>query len=403
MKIALINMTHKGSTGKIMLQIAESVRKSGDEARTYSPILFSRSGKQAPFVSDNHFSWGTFAEGAFHYYAGSFFGLNGMLSRNGTKKLLDDLERFGPDVIHLHNLHGFCINLPMLFSYIKEKRKKVVWTLHDCWAFTGHCPHFVFEGCEKWKSNCNRCPRHRYYPKSYVDDSKRMYRLKKQWFTGVDDIMLVTPSRWIADLTRQSFLGGYPVKVINNGVNLSVFRPMDSDFKTKYKCEKQKIILGVALGWSDRKGLDIFETLASRLEHSDYRIVLVGTDERIDRELPKNIISIHRTESQLELAEIYTAADVFVNPTREDTFPTVNIEALACGTPVVTFRTGGSPEIADASCGISVDVGDIDEMEREIRRIVLENPYSKEACLKRASCFNADEKFDEYVKLYKSL
>ena len=403
MKIAHINMTHNGSTGRIMLQIADTVRQAGHEAKTYAPMIFSRVKKQPPLMQPGHYTWGTLAESAIHYYAGSFLGINGMLSRSGTKRLLQDLDSFQPDVIHLHNLHNFCVNLPMLFRYIKRNRIKVVWTLHDCWSFTGHCPHFVMAGCEKWKTGCYSCPSHRSYPRSYVDDSRRMYRAKKRWFTDVENLTLVTPSQWLADLTRQSFLGCYPVKVIHNGIDLSVFRPVENDFKIRHQCAEQKLILGVAFGWSNRKGLDVFKQLAERLDSDKYRIVLVGTDERIDRELPANILSIHRTASQQELAELYTAADVLVNPTREDTFPTVNMEALACGTPVITFRSGGSPEIPDETCGTVVAVDDVDAMEREILRVCTQTPYSTEACLKRARQFDMDEKFREYTELYEAL
>lgn len=402
MKIAHINMTHSGSTGRIMLQIAETVRKAGHEARTYAPIAFSRLRKQTPLSAPGHYTWGTTAQSAVHYYAGSFWGLNGLLSYRGTRALLRELDHFQPDVLHLHNLHNFCINLPMLFNYIKKNNIKVVWTLHDCWSFTGHCPHFLFTGCDKWKQGCHHCPSHRRYPKSYVDDSKRMYRAKKTWFTGIQNLTLVTPSQWLADLTRESFLREYPVNVIHNGIDLSVFKPSDGDFKTQHNCIDKKIVLGVAFGWSDRKGLDVFKSLSERLNDT-YRIVLVGTDERIDAQLPPSIISIHRTESQHELAEIYTAADILVNPTREDTFPTVNLESLACGTPVITFRTGGSPEILDESCGAVVDVDDIDALDREIRRVCMEKPYKKEACMQRALQFNMNDKFKMYVELYEKI
>lgn len=399
MKIAQINMTHMGSTGRIMLQLADTAQKAGHEVKTFSPVNYSRGRKQAPLIAPNHFTWGTSVESAIHWYVGSLFGLNGRLSRKGTKKLLKRLELFKPDVLHLHNLHYFCINLPLLFDYIKKNRIRVVWTLHDCWSFTGHCPHFAFSGCEKWKDGCYDCPTHRAYPKSYVDDSRRMYKLKKQCFTGVDDLTLVTPSKWLSELVKQSFLSDYHVEVINNGIDLSVFKPTQSNFRAHYKCESKKLVLGVAFGWSERKGLDVFKQLAVSLGDT-YRIVLVGTDDMIDSELPENIISVHRTESQSDLAKIYTAADVFVNPTREDTFPTVNMEALACGTPVITFRTGGSPEIPDKSCGVVVDCNDVDGLKREICRICNERPYSQEACLVRAHAFDMNHKYREYIKLY---
>ena len=277
-----------------------------------------------------------------------------------------------------------------------------VWTLHDCWTFTGHCPHFDMFGCDKWKTGCHHCQQPISYPKTRIDNSKHMYYLKKKWFTGVKNMTLVTPSQWLAGLTRESFLREYPVKVIHNGIDLSVFKPTESDFKETYHCQDKKIVLGVSFGWGDRKGLDAFLELAKRLP-DDYRIVLIGTDENADSKLPENVISIHRTDNQVELAKIYSAADVFVNCTREDTFPTVNIEALACGIPVVTFRTGGSPEIIDGTCGSVVEKNDVDALEQEILRICTQKPFSSDACRHRAENFEMYDRFGEYIKLYEEM
>ncbi len=402
MRIAEINMLHKGSTGNIMLQIACVAREKGNEVKTYSPICFSR-GNNATFPAiDEHTYWGSKMESCFHYYVGALLGKNGMFSRRGTKQIIDDLDKFKPDIIHLHNLHAFCINLPMLFEYIKKNNIKVIWTLHDCWTFTGHCPYFDIVKCDKWKTGCHHCPQPRIYPKMYIDTSKRMYELKQKWFCGVEDMTIVTPSQWLADLVKQSFLKDYPVKVINNGIDLSIFKPTESDFGEKHGLKDKKIVLGVAFGWGYRKGLDVFIELAKRLS-DDYRIVLVGTDSTVDASLPENIISIHRTDNQTELAKIYTAADVFVIPTREENYPTVNMESIACGTPVLTFRTGGSPEIIDESCGSVVDVDDVDAMGREIIRICEHKPYTAAACLERAKSFNMYDRFEEYVKLYEEV
>jgi glycosyltransferase involved in cell wall biosynthesis len=229
-----------------------------------------------------------------------------------------------------------------------------------------------------------------------------MHNRKKALFSGLD-MTIVTPSQWLADLVKQSFLKDYPVKVIHNGIDLSVFRPTPSNFREKYGIARdKKILLGVAFGWGARKGLDVFIDLAHRLDPDHYQIVLVGTDENTDKQLPENIISIHRTQNQAELAEVYTAADLFVNPTREENYPTVNMEALACGTPVLTFRTGGSPEILDETCGAVVACDDVDAMEREIIRICAEAPYSEAACLKRAEGFDHNQRFEEYIHLYES-
>lgn len=400
MRIAQINMIPYGSTGKIMLQIAETARKHGHEVRTYSTIPYDKNEHTAAPPKENHFVWGSEKENKIHYYLGSALGRNGCFSKNGTKELIEDLKRFQPDIVHLHNLHKFCINLPLLFGYLKESNVKVVWTLHDCWAMTGQCPYFTMTKCDKWKTSCYQCPQLEVYPKSRIDNSKKMFQWKKAWFTGIKDMAIVTPSQWLADIVKQSFLKDYPVQVINNGIDLAVFRPTKSDFREKYNITPdKKLLLGVAFGWGKRKGLDVFVELSKRLNEK-FEIVLVGTDGNVDTQIPANIISIHKTQNQRELAEIYTAADLFVNPTREENYPTVNMEAIACGTPVLTFRTGGSPEIVDETCGSVVDCDDIDGMEKEIRRICAEQPYSMEQCLEKAQSFDMNLKFEEYVKLY---
>lgn len=402
MRIASLNMVPYGSTGKIMLQIAQVARQQGHEAITYSTELYSVQGRQETAAIPGHSTWGSFRENQIHYILGSTLGRNGCYSKGGTKKLVRELENFQPDVLHLHNLHSFCIHFPTLFRYIKKNNVRVVWTLHDCWTFTGQCPHFDMFGCEKWKTGCHHCQQPMTYPKSRIDNSRHMYQLKKKWFTGVQNMTLVTPSQWLAELTRESFLKDYPVKVIPNGIDLSVFKPTDSDFRKKHGCEDKKILLGVAFGWGDRKGLDVFLELAKRLDNS-YQIVLVGTDDSVDRQLPENIISIRRTHDQQELAEIYTAADLFVNATREETLGLVNVEALACGTPVLTFRTGGSPETIDETCGAVVEKNDVDALEKELIRICAEAPYSVENCIKRANSFHMYDQFGQYVKLYEEI
>ena len=258
----------------------------------------------------------------------------------------------------------------------------------------------VMAKCDKWKTGCYSGPRYRLYPYTFVDRTKQMWKLKKSWFGGVEDMTIVTPSRWLADLVKQSFLNGYDVRVINNGIDLDIFKPTAGNFREKYTLQDKKIVLGVASGWGYRKGLDVFIELSKRLPE-DYKIVLVGTDDSVDKKLPPEILSIHRTCDQQELAQIYTAADVFVNPTREENFPTVNIESLACGTPVLTYRTGGSPECIDASCGIVVDRNDEEALYHAILQIAEKKPFSPEACRQRALQFSEKEKYNEYVQLYR--
>ncbi len=394
MKIVAINLCHYGSTGRIMLQIADRAREQGHEVYT-----FSRAWDKQPPAPVGHAFFGTVLDNVIHHTVGPFFGKNEMLSARGTRMLIRRLEEIAPDVIHLHNLHGWYIHVPVLFDYIRKKGIRVVWTLHDCWAFTGNCCYFTAAGCDKWKSGCHDCPIHRAYPGTRRDVTDKMWQNKKSWFLGLPNMTLVAPSHWLAGLVRDSFLKEYPVRVIHNGIDLSIFRPRESDFRRRYRCEDKYILLGVALGWGPRKGTDVFVELARRLDTS-YQIVLVGTDDGIDRMLPPNIISIHRTHNQEELAEIYTAADLFVNPTREENFPTVNLESLACGTPVLTFKTGGSPECIDGSCGSVVPCDDVEALLDEIRRIRREAPYTEEACLARARAFAMQDRFDEYISLY---
>ncbi len=402
MKVLQINMVHNGSTGNIMFNISKLLQEKGEEVKTFSAMRWSKTQNNHELSVKNHEVFGNEYEGFLHTLFGQLTGLNGCFSYFGTKKLIRKCKKFNPDVIHLHNLHAFCINLPLLFRYIKKNNIPVVWTLHDCWTFTGHCPYFVMANCDKWKTECHHCPQLSIYPKSRVDNTKMAHKLKKKWFSGVQDMTLVTPSKWLGDLAKESFLKDYPVKVIHNGIDLSVFKPTESDFRAKYGLIDKKVLLGVASDWGERKGLDVFEELAHRLD-DNYRIVLVGVDDEMAKTLPEKIIPINRTANQKQLAEIYTTADLFVNPTREDTYPTVNMESLACGTPVLTFRTGGSPEIPDESCGSVVEVNDVDAMEKEIVRICEENPYSKEDCLERAKGFDMYDRFEEYIELYKEV
>ncbi len=394
--VVMINAVPYGSTAKIMVGIAEQCKIAGimpvtSTGYSYHPM------KELP--SDN-IKIGCGIDKFTHMMLSRFTGFTGCFSYMSTKRYLKIIDRLQPDIIHLHNIHGWFINIPCLFNYIKKNNIRVIWTLHDCWTFTGQCPHFTMIGCSKWKTGCDKCPQLNTYPETYVDRTKTMWKKKKKWFNGVKDLTIVTPSYWLADLVKQSFLKDYPVKVVHNGIDLSVFRPTDNNFKDKYKVGNKFMILGVSYGWNNKKGLDVFIKLSQRLDQEKYKIVLVGTDDKADRILPSNIISIRRTQSQRDLAEIYTAADLFVNPTREEVFGLVNIEALACGTPVVTYRTGGSPECINEKCGSIVEAGDIDNLEKEIERIAKTRPYLKEACLERAREFEQSEKYKEYLKLY---
>lgn len=401
MKLVSINTVLTGSTGNIMRNICGKAESDGFSTWTATSYrkrkLMSCVLRRNDIVIGNYFSLYS------HLLLGKVTGLKGLFSFFATLKLIRKLNKIQPDIIHLHNLHDGYINFLLLFHYIKKNDVKVIWTLHDCWSFTGRCPYFDLMKCDRWKFGCHNCPYpKKSYPKSSVDASRIMWKIKQRCFTDVKNMTLVTPSMWLAGLVKQSFLRNYPVKIINNGIDLSIFKPTESDFRNHYGLVDQKLVLGVAFGWNVRKGLDVLVELSKRLPE-DYRVVLVGTDNGVDALLPANIISIHRTQNQKELAEIYTAANVFANPTREEVFGMVNAESLACGTPVVTFKTGGSPECVDETCGSVVPCDDIDAMEKEIRRICEEKPYSKEACVIHSKKFDMNARFQEYLDLFNEL
>ena len=397
MKILQINTLYKsGSTGKIAAQIQEVCHLKGYDCRVAYRYEEKNTG-----CSDTY-SVSSWLDCHIHNRLSQMTMLQGCFSYFHTKNFLKKVKAFSPDIIHLHNIHGSFINHSLLFKFIKKHNIPVVWTLHDCWSFTGKCAYFDMTQCKKWKNGCHSCCQLHQESQCIIDSSKLMYNNKKKWFTGIDNLTLVTPSKWLANLAEQSFLSSYPVKVINNGIDLDVFKPCTGDFRTKFNCEGKYILLGVAFGWGKRKGLDVFVELSKRLDEN-YRIVLVCTNDEIDKQLPENVISIHRTQNQLELAQIYSAADLFVNPTREENYPTVNMESIACGTPVLTFNTGGSAEILDKTCGCAVDCNDIDAMEKEIIRICKEKPFSREMCLERAKNFDMNDRFNDYIALYEEI
>lgn len=390
MKVVQINATCGiGSTGKICVGISRLLSERNIE--NYIIYSSQSNGYQLGIkCSDEKYV-------KFQALKSRIFGNYGFNSERATVKIIDELERINPDIVHLHNIHGHDCNLEMLFSYFRHNKTRLIWTFHDCWAFTAYCPHFVSAKCNKWKTQCNQCVISRDYS-WFFDNSKKLYEKKKTLFSGLN-MTVVTPSEWLGGLVKESFLKDCPVCVINNGIDLDIFSPTDRGFRKKYGIENKKIILGVAFDWSEKKGLDVFADLAGRMP-ADYQIVLVGTDDNSDKLLPANIISIHRTQNQQELAGIYSSADVFVNPTREENYPTVNMEAIACGTPVLTFKTGGSPEMLDKTCGSVVECDDTSSLEKEIIRICTEKSFSSEQCVIKSKEFDKNERFKEYIKLY---
>ena len=327
----------------------------------------------------------------------------GMSARHATKQLLRQIQDYDPDIIQLHNLHGYYINTGILFDYLKKCGKPVVWTLHDCWPFTGHCAHFDLIKCDKWKTGCFGCAQKKEYPSSCVlDRSKRNYAAKKAAFLGVDRLHIITPSNWLAGLVRQSYLGGYPVHVIHNGIDLASFSHKSTDnIPERYHLQGKKIVLGVAQNWAEKKGFEDFIRLSELLDDT-YQVVMIGLTEDLIEKANSRVLCLKRTNSIEELAEWYSAAEVFVNLTYQDNFPTVNIEALACGTPVITYNTGGSPEAVDDSCGIVVPQGDITGI-RDAIICLPEGEDRNEKCIRRSKLYSRETKYQEYIRLYTEL
>lgn len=383
------------STGRIATDIYNILLQQGHECK----IAYGRENPQN-VAAEDAIKIGTDTGVKFHALMSRITDKTGFYSKAATKKLIKQIEEYNPDVIHLHNIHGYYINIEMLFKYLAKADKKVVWTLHDCWSVTGHCAYFDIINCTKWKTGCNCCPQKKKYPTSLVfDNSKSNWDKKKKLFTSVKDMTLITPSRWLEGIIKESFLADCKTTVINNGLDLNVFKPTESDFRKKHNLEDKKIILGVAAIWEVRKGFEDFIKIAKMI-NDDYRIVMVGVTEEQKKQLPENVIAIGRTNNVQELAAIYTTADVFINPTKEEMFGMVNIEALACGTPVVTYNTGGSPEGIDSTCGIVVDKGDVTALYETAVKVCDEKMFSEENCMAYAKNFDKKDKYNEYVDLY---
>jgi putative colanic acid biosynthesis glycosyltransferase len=387
-----------GSTGRIATDIHNILVEQGHE----SYIAY---GREEAKNCDKAIKIGTDLDNYSHVALTRVFDRHGFGSKKATEDFIGEIENLDPDLIHLHNIHGYYINVEMLFEYLKKVNKPVIWTLHDCWAFTGHCTHFDYVGCDKWKTGCFSCPEKKSYPKSTViDNSMLNYKNKKEIFSGVKNLTIVTPSNWLANLVEQSYLSEYPVEVINNGVDLEIFKPVDSDFRRRNGIINKFIILGVAGVWNVRKGYDYFLELSNRIK-SDEIIVMVGLSKKQKNELPDNIIGITHTNNINELAEIYSTSDVFVNPTLEDNFPTTNLESLACGTPVVTFNTGGSLECLNNDSGHVVKKEDVTGLIDSIQTVkkIGKLSYSEKSIRRAENLYKNKDRFNEYVDLYKKL
>ena len=399
-KLLQINsVVNSGSTGRIAEEIGQTAIAAGWE----SYIAYGRNNRPS---QSKLIKIGSDLDIKMHGLQTRLFDRHGLGSKSATQELVEKIEKIKPDIIHLHNIHGYYINIEILFKYLQNTNIPVVWTFHDCWPITGHCSYFSFVGCDKWKTQCFSCPQKTDYPASwFIDRSEKNFNLKKKLFTSLPNVTLVPVSKWLYGILEESFLQNYPLKVIHNGINTEVFRPSTGDaFRAKHHFDNKFILLGVASVWSPRKGLKDFIAL-SKVLNNDFQIVLVGLTRKKMEQLPDNILGVERTESVDELAEIYAASDVYVNPTYEDNFPTTNLESLACGTPVITYKTGGSPEAIDDLTGIVVEQGNINKLVEAINQIKEKGKqYYTEACVDRAHrLYRKEDRYREYIELYESL
>lgn len=388
---------NSGSTG----HIAENIGKLAITKGWKSYIAYGRNPKETASIP---IKIGVKSSVLFHVLITRVFDLHGFGSYFATKSFIKKIEKIKPDIIHLHNIHGYYIHIGLLFKFLERANIPVIWTLHDCWSFTGHCSHYMAVHCTKWKSQCFKCHEKKQYPRTlFFDNSFFNYRIKRKNFTLPESkfLKIVTPSEWLSKDVKISFLSKYESIVINNGVDLNVFRPTKNKIKEKYSIENKKIVLGVASVWSDRKGLNDFIRLAEYLPENCV-IILIGLSKKQMGNLPSKIIGIARTESQTELVQYYSAADVFFNPTYEDNFPTTNIEALACGTPVITYNTGGSPEIIGENTGYVISAGDLSSVVKICNK--LDKSVVSELCVNRAKkYYDQSLCFEKYFKIYESM
>ena len=356
MKVLMINsVCGTGSTGRLCAELAQEYERGGHVVK----IAYGRDGYVPEHCRSYAVRIGSDLDVRLHGVLTRLTDRHGFGSASATRKFLRWADGFDPDVLWLHNLHGYYINIELLFRWIKSRpQMQVKWTLHDCWALTGHCAFFSRVGCERWKHHCGNCPQKREYPASLLlDGSRHNHEKKKKLFTGIRDLTLITPSYWLKELVEQSFLKEYPVEVVYHGIDRDIFRPMTSDFRLRHGLEEKRMLLGVASTWEKRKGLEDFLSLAAMLDDR-YRIVLVGLRPDQMQQLPANVMALPRTNNPQELAEIYSSADLFLNPSREETFGMTTLEAIACGTKAVVYRDTACQEIAEAYGGIAVPQGE---------------------------------------------
>lgn len=398
-RLLIINVAlNWGSTGKIVEGIGSLAKSRGWEVYVAHGARYkNRSNLKAIQVSGRAEEW-------IHYIGSSLFDAQGLGSRCATRRFLKEVDEISPDVVHIHNIHGCFLNYPLLFNYLRDKQIPVVWTLHDCWAMTGHCVHFEKTHCERWKTQCEKCPQKRDFPTSYLlDRSKRNYALKKQLLTSMDRMRITTVSAWLKGVAEKSYLNKFPIDVVPNGIDTGRFNYTDKDIKKRFQIESKILLLAVASGFEERKG--IFDYVAlSRILTDKYQLMLVGVNDQDRKVLPDNVIAVSRANGPEELAAFYSASDVLLSLSYEETFGLTVVEAMACGTPAIVYDNTAQPELITKETGTVVPTGDIDTLINAIE-VVCSKPKEtyEDACRRHAIQYDESLSYNKYLDIYNSL
>ena len=396
-KLVQVNTVCNGSTGKIMLAIQKKAEEEGYEVYNFFGRGNSLNEKCIRIDSKFEILW--------HVCMARLFNLQGHSSIFATYRMIKKIKKINPDVIHLHNIHGYYINYKMLLNFIHKQNIPVVWTLHDCWAFTGHCTHYTINDCNKWKTICSKCKYKKLYPKAYFfgNRTKKEYLTKKKLINKLNNLTLTVPSEWLKKQVKMSFLKNKQIEIVHNCINTDIFKStLDLKIKERYKIpENLKIILGVAPAWSESKGMNYFIELSKIIDEKKEIIVMVGLTEKQIQELPKNIVGIKRTENIEELVKLYSVADVFFNPSMQETFSMVTLEAMACGTPCVVLNSTATPELISDETGEIIDDYDINKIYNKIEEII-DKDIKAEVCEKHAKKYDI-ENYIQYLNIYEKL
>lgn len=399
MKVLIINSDFGfGSTGKIVCDLAKMLIKKGDECciaygRDY---VVDGSSEIGSYKIGNHFGV------SLHALFSRITDRQGFYSKHATKKLIEFIKKYRPDLIHLHNLHGYYINITIFLNFLSETHIPVIWTLHDCWAFTGHCSYFTYVKCEAWKTLCKHCPQKFSYPTSFLfDSSERNYKEKKNLITQLNQLTITTVSKWLMQEVQSSFLKCHPIVHIPNGIDLKIFKPVATGMLRARLgiTDQQSVVLCVASIWNQRKGFDIVVGLSNIIDYTKYALIVIGVNQQQERLLNSQVIAIPRTNSKKQLVEYYSLADVFVNTSREETFGLVSLEALACGTPVITNRCTANPELVFSDCGEIVEHVDSESYYSAIQKVI-SMQISANQCGKHVLQYEMNMVYEQYYSLF---